>query len=184
MPQTSSLPPRCVWGPCRRWVRGSPRADTLWPRHGSRQWPPSPGPLCGLGPSWGRSTDTHVDIRTRAASLRPGGPCTPTFPETQGHQQCLPDGGTQLPWRRKFQAFPTSGTHSWGHVCPAQLQEPRGHAGGSEGFPGAGRGWAGPGPLCGAQGRDGEARRGSSSVRQAQAPGDLLATEAALAGAR
>ena len=82
-PQTSRLPPSCMWGPCRRWVRGSPRADSLWPRHGSCQQPPSPGPLCGTGPSWGQNTYTRVDIHTRAASVRPGGPCTPTFPKTR-----------------------------------------------------------------------------------------------------
>lgn len=127
-------------------------------------------PSAGRDLPGGRNTYTGVDIRTWVASVRPGRPCTPTFPETQGHRQCLPDRGTQLPLRRKFQAFPTSGTHSRGRVCPAQLQEPRGHAGGSEGLPGAGRGWAGPGPLCGAWGRDGEAQRGSSSVGRAQAP--------------
>lgn len=141
-------------------VRWSPRADTLCPRRGSHQQPSSLGPLCGPSPSWGWNTYTCVDFRARAASVRPRGPCTPVFPETQEYLWCLPDGAARLPLQRKFQVSPTLGTHSWGHVCPAQLQEPRGVLGAPRGVQGLGE--AGRGRVL---------QRGSSSEGRERAPG-------------
>lgn len=135
-------------------VRGSPRADTLCPRRGSRQQPSSPGPLCRLRPSWGRNTYTCVDVQQLPCI--PGGPA---LPHSLRHRNTSSASRTGLPSAlcRESSRPPPPRGRTPGPCVSRTAAGAQGRAGGSEGLPGAGRGWAGLGPPEGKQQR-GECR--------------------------